>query len=107
MSADASPISRSGRVGRMIPASVSVTRVWILLVTCFWSHIARGILSRLGQRQTRWFLPVLDQSPDVSRAARVEEHVALSDARLLGQQARLQQRLADGVGELAVVALEP
>ena len=37
---------------------------------------------------------------------RVEEDVALAHARLLGQQASVQQRLADGLGQRAVVARE-
>src|SRR5882724_11231884 len=50
--------------------------------------------------------PALDQGMYVCRAARVQEHVALPDARLGLQQTRLQQRLADGLGQLAVVAGE-
>jgi urease alpha subunit len=43
---------------------------------------------------------------DVRRAARVEEDVALADGRLLRQQAVAEQRLADRLGELPVVAGE-
>ena len=48
----------------------------------------------------------LDQAVDVGRAARVEEHVALADRRLLGEQPVGEQRLADRLGELALVAGE-
>ena len=41
-----------------------------------------------------------------ARAARVEEHVALADATASRQQPRLEQRLADRLGERALVAGE-
>src|SRR3954468_19365551 len=50
--------------------------------------------------------PALYQCMYVCCTARVQEHVALPDARLGLQQASLEQRLADGLGELAVVARE-
>src|SRR5687767_2263710 len=102
MRALASPIRRSGRVGRRIPASASVRKVWILFATWRWIDMA-GILSRIGQRQTHRGLPRLDQPPDVPGAARVEEDVALPNARLLREQAGVEQGLADGLREPAVV----
>src|SRR5256885_15556844 len=49
---------------------------------------------------------VVDQGVDLAGAAGVEEDVALADARLLEQQAGLDQPLADVVGERAIVARE-
>src|SRR5215204_517814 len=63
-------------------------------------------MSLSGQAQSTRLLAGLDQPPDVAGAPRVEEDVALADRRLLGQQPRAQQRLADVGGELAVVARE-
>src|SRR3954447_24104011 len=97
--------ARSGRWMRMMPACVSVASDCAVLVTCLTGSIA-GNISLSGQTQSRRFLPRLDQSPDVTRAPRVEEDVALADRRLLRQQPRAQQRLADVGGELAVVARE-
>src|SRR4051794_10204495 len=50
--------------------------------------------------------PALYQAMYVCCTARVQEHVALADARLGLQQPGLEQRLADGLGQLAVVARE-
>src|SRR3954447_14526896 len=50
--------------------------------------------------------PALYQCMYVCCTARVQEDVALPDARLGLQQASLEQRLAHGLGELAVVARE-
>src|SRR3954468_8940555 len=105
MSASAVRTARSGRWIRMMPASVSVASDCTVLVTCLRGAIA-GNISLSGEAQSRRFVPRLDQPPDVSRAARVEEDVALADRRLLGEQARAEQRLADVGGELAVVARE-
>src|SRR5215210_2545848 len=105
MSASAVLRARSGRWIRMMPASVSVASDCTVLVTCFRGSIAANI-SLSGQAQSRRFLARLDQPPDVTRAARVEEHVALADRRLLGEEPRAEQRLADVRGELAVVARE-
>src|SRR5215213_6021917 len=89
----------------MMPASVSVASDCTVLVTCFRGSIA-GNISLSGEAQSRRFLPRLDQPPDVARAARVEEDMALADRRLLGQGACPEQRLAAVGGELAVVARE-
>ena len=48
----------------------------------------------------------VDQPADLRRAARVQEHVALADGRLLGQQPGLEQRLPHRLGERALVAGE-
>src|SRR5215218_7823766 len=93
MRASAVRRARSGRWMRMMPACVSVASDCAVLVTCFRGSIA-GNISLSGEAQSGRFLPGLDQSPDVSRAARVEEDVALADRWLLGQQARAEQRLA-------------
>src|SRR3954447_3539458 len=105
MSASAVRTARSGRWIRMMPACVSVASDCAVLVTCLRGSIA-GNISLSGEAQSRRFVPRLDQPPDVSRAARVEEDVALADRRLLGEQARAEQRLADVGGELALVARE-
>src|SRR3954447_11857091 len=105
MIASAVRSARSGRWMRMMPACVSVASDCAVLVTCLTGSIA-GNISLSGQAQSRRFLPRLDQPPDVARAARVEEDVALADRRLLGQQPRAEECLADVGGELAVVARE-
>src|SRR3954451_11069120 len=105
MIASAVRSARSGRWMRMMPACVSVASDCAVLVTCLTGSIA-GNISLSGQAQSRRFLPRLDQPPDVTRATRVEEDVALTHGGLLGQQARAEQRLADVGGELAVVARE-
>src|SRR5215212_373820 len=105
MRASAVRRARSGRWMRMMPACVSVASDCAVLVTCLIGSIA-GNISLSGEAQPRRFLARLDQPPDVARAARVEEHVALADRLLLGQQAGAEQRLADVGGELAVVAGE-
>ena len=46
---------------------------------------------------------VLDEPADVAGAPRVEEHVPLPDARLLGEQPGLDERLADRVGQRPLV----
>src|SRR4051812_8425308 len=69
------------------------------------SDMAR-ILSGLRQAHTRWRRSALDEAADVRGPARVQEHVALADRRLLCQQAGGEQRLADLDGERAVVAGE-
>src|SRR5919197_6004969 len=51
-------------------------------------------------------LSTFDQGMDLACAAWVEEDVALPDARLLRQEVGGQQRLADRLGERAVVARE-
>ena len=48
----------------------------------------------------------LDEAADVGRPAGVEEDVALAHGGLLRQQPGADQRLADGLGELALVAGE-
>src|SRR4051812_7017954 len=62
--------------------------------------------SRSRKLQIGRRIAALDQRVDVARAPRVEEHVALAAARLLREQAGLEQRLAARLGELAVVAGE-
>src|SRR5512133_212959 len=67
----------------------------------------RTLPGRLGrQLHVPGNLTALDQGVNVAGAARVEEDVALPDARLLGEQARREERLANGLGERAVVAGE-
>src|SRR4051812_5226341 len=58
------------------------------------------------QLQARRQTPLVDQRVDVLRAGGVEEDVALADARLLGEQLGLDERLADLGRQLAVVAGE-
>src|SRR3954447_22070655 len=105
MSASAVRTARSGRWMRMMPACVSVASDCAVLVTCLTGSIA-GNISLSGEARSRRFLPRLDQPPDVARAPRVEEDVALADRGLLGEQPRGEQRLADVRGELAIVARE-
>ena len=50
---------------------------------------------------------VVDQVADLGRPARIEEHVALADRRLLGEQAGLEQRLPHLLGQRPFVAGEP
>src|SRR4051794_5883942 len=50
--------------------------------------------------------PAFYEGMYIRRTSWVEEHVALSDARLLEQQPLHDQRLAHGLGQLAVVARE-
>src|SRR4051795_6815854 len=99
----------SGRSGWTMPARVSVTSVCSFVVasviSCRGSGIVGTALLLSGrQRHTRWNVTSVDHAADLRRAARVEVHVALADGRLLGQQARGQQRLARLLGQRAVVA---
>src|SRR4051794_32451643 len=92
-----------------MPAFASVASVCDFVLTvvaiCAGSDMAR-ILSPPGQSELRWRLTRLDEGPDVACAAGVEEHVALPDRGLLGQQPRVEQRLARVLGERALVARE-
>src|SRR4051795_5157978 len=97
---------RLGRVGLATPAPTSVFAVNSFCMTWSVTFTSRKP-NRSGQREIAGRLAALDEDVDVARAARVEEDVALPDARLLREQARLEERLADRVGELAVVAREP
>src|SRR3954454_13218153 len=103
----ASPVrtARSARWIRMMPACVSVASDCAVLVTCFRGSIAANI-SLSGQAQSRRFLARLDQAPDVTGAARVEEDVALADRRLLREEPGAEQRLSDVGGKLPVVTRE-
>src|SRR3954447_10131351 len=58
-----------------------------------------------SRKPKSWRLyPALYQCMYICRAAWIEEHMALADARLGLQQTRFEQRLDDRLGELAVVA---
>ena len=102
---------RSGRSGRTMPALVSVTSVWSLVVSLVAScagerHGAHPFIAD-GSSHTRWRPRRVSMSARMSRgAARVEEDVALADGRLLLQQARVEQRLPHLLRERAVVARE-
>src|SRR5919198_2244455 len=100
----------SGRDGRRMPASASVFAVksfvvtWVLTLSR--SRSIGRIVSRGRQLHARRCLALVDQRPDLARAARVEEDVALADGRLLGQQAGLQERLSHRLRERPLVAGE-
>src|SRR5215217_9331572 len=64
-------------------------------------------LSAVRQREAGRHGAGLDQAVDVGRAARVEEHVALADRGLLGEQPGVEQGLAYGLRERTVVPREP
>src|SRR4051794_40786200 len=98
--------SLSGRVGRMIPVSVSTFAVHSRLVIWSRMSIAGGKLRRSRKSYPARQLPTIDQRVDVRSAARIEVDVALADARLLGEQPGRQQRLADLLGEGPLVAGE-
>src|SRR3954452_15503094 len=96
---------RLGRVGLATPAPTSVFAVNSFCMTWSVTFTSRKP-NRSGQREIAGRLAALDEDVDVARAARVEEDVALPDARLLREQAGLEERLAARLGELAVVAGE-
>src|SRR3954447_6909978 len=96
---------RLGRVGLATPAPTTVFAVNSFCMTWSVTFTSRKP-NRSGQREIAGRLAALDEDVDVARAARVEEDVALPDARLLREQAGLEERLADRLGELAVVAGE-
>src|SRR3954447_25373449 len=98
--------SLSGRVGRMMPVSVSTFAVQRRFV--IWSRMSMTLWKLRGSRQTypAGHLTTIDQRVDVGGATRIEVDVALPDARLLGQQARGEQRLADILGQRALVTGE-
>src|SRR3954451_5435988 len=93
-----------------MPASASVLAVnsfvvtWVLTLSRSRS-IAR-IVSRGRQLHATGYRALVDQCADVGRTARVEEHVALADRRLLGEQPGHEQRLPDVLGERPLVAGE-
>src|SRR5262245_31976335 len=91
--------SLSGRVGPMIPVSRRVLAVCSLSVT-------RPITFTSRKPKSWRHYPALDERMYVRGPARVQEHVALADAGLGLQQAVVEQRFADRLGELAVVAGE-
>src|SRR3712207_3531081 len=92
----------------MIPTPARVATVWSFPATRPGIAVfIAGTISPPRQLEPRWRLPGLDQPMDVRRAAGVEEHVALPDRRLLGEQPVGEQGLADVLRELAVVAREP
>src|SRR3954451_4353881 len=101
----------SGRPGWSTPAPASVRAVKSLVVTWLATRPRSGdmdrMLSRGRQTHARRQRAVVDQPPDLGRAARVEEHVPLSDRRLLRQHPGLQQRLPHLLRERALVAGEP
>src|SRR5512132_2966641 len=90
----------SGRVGRRMPVSASVRAV-----KSFWLTWNRRFMStrKLWQPQVSRLLSTLDQRVDVARPTRVQEDVALADARLLGQQAGGEQGLAHRLGQRPLV----
>ena len=59
-----------------------------------------------GNRRSAGASPRLDERVDVAGPPRVEEDMALADARLLGQQAGGEQGLAHRLGQRALVAGE-
>src|SRR5690348_2267815 len=96
--------SLSGRVGRMMPVSVSTFAVHNLFVIWSRMSIAACKLRRSGQSYPARHFSTIDQRVDVRGAARVEVDVALADARLLGEQPGVQQGLAHVDGQLLLVA---
>src|SRR3954447_9469707 len=96
---------RLGRVGLATPAPTSVFAVNSFCMTWSVTFTSRKP-NRSGQREIAGRLAALDEDVDVARAARGQEDVALPDPLLLREQARLEERLADRLGELAVVAGE-
>src|SRR4051812_11110943 len=88
-----------------MPAPASVRAVKSFWRSRSWTFTS-GNLRLLRELQIAGGLAALDQGVDVAGPPRVEEHVALADARLFGEQARFEHRLPDGLGELAVVAGE-
>src|SRR5947208_6760609 len=87
-----------------MPVSASVRAVKSFWLT--WDRRFMGT-RKLWQLQVCRLLSALDQRVDVAGPPRIEEDVALADARLLRQQAGSQQRLAHGFGERPLVAGEP
>src|SRR6476660_6615701 len=83
------------------------TSARVRAVKSFWVTWDRSCTTgKLGQLQSGGRLSPLDEGVDVARTARVEEHVALTHAGLLRQQARGEQRLAHRLGQRALVAGE-
>src|SRR3954466_14860431 len=86
-----------------MPVSASVRAV-----KSFWLTWDRRFMGsrKLWQLQVCRLLSALDQRVDVAGPPRVEEDVALADARVLGQQAGGEQRLAHRLGQRPLVAGE-
>src|SRR5687768_10051218 len=92
----------------MMPAPASVMTVCSFPATCagLGGFMSQTTIPPSRQLQPRWRRSRRDDAMDVGRAARVEEDMALADGRLLREQAVGQQRLADGLRELALIARE-
>ena len=112
--------SRSGRSGRMIPRSSSVTSgAWPCGVTCSGLDHVADVVTLAEASDPVGARPRSMRRADVRRAARVEEDVALADATAsppagpasssasptsLGERAVVAGEAAREVGELRVVA---
>ena len=104
-SASAVRASLSGAVGRMMPVPARMRGSGVVRELLDGVHgrspttCAADPDAASGQPQAVGELAALDERVDVAGPPRVEEDVALADARLLGQQARVEQRLADLLGQ--------